>query len=94
MTNVTDIESVSEITNPVAYPPLSDAQIARLRSYGTPQTVNAGEVLYGPGDTTYDLIVTEDAIVEIVQPTSGPAHGWCVPSRTAANPASIRRHLK
>jgi thioredoxin reductase (NADPH) len=60
----------AEVTNPVAYPPLSDAQLARLRSYGTPQTVEAGEILYGPGDATYDLIVTEKAMVEIVQPAT------------------------
>jgi thioredoxin reductase (NADPH) len=49
---------------------LSAAQLARLRSYGTLQTVEAGEILYGPGDATYDLIVTEDAAVEIVQPAT------------------------
>ena len=32
--------------------------------------VKAGEVLYGPGDATYDLIVAEDATVEIVQPAT------------------------
>jgi thioredoxin reductase (NADPH) len=67
---VTGIESEREVGNPAAYPRLSDAQLARLRSYGTPQTVEAGEVLYGPGDATYDLIVTEDATVEIVQPAT------------------------
>jgi hypothetical protein len=45
---VTDIEFASEITNPAAYPQLSDAQIARLRSFGTPQTVQAGEVSMVP----------------------------------------------
>jgi thioredoxin reductase (NADPH) len=65
---VTGIESEREVINPVAYPRLSDAQLARLRSYGAAQTVEAGEVLYGPGDATYDLVVTEDATVEIVQP--------------------------
>ena len=45
----------------------------RLRSYGTPQTVVGGEVLYGPGDASYDLIVTEDATVEIVQPVTREA---------------------
>jgi len=35
--------------------------------------VEAGEVLYGPGDTTYDLIVSEDATVEIVQPATRDA---------------------
>jgi thioredoxin reductase (NADPH) len=52
---------------------LSDAQLARLRSYGTPQTVAPGDVLYGPGDASYDLIVTEDATVEIVQPVTREA---------------------
>jgi thioredoxin reductase (NADPH) len=62
-----------ESDNPVAFPRLSDAQLARLRAYGTPQTVEAGEVLYGPGDATYDLVVTEDATVEIVQPATRDA---------------------
>ena len=45
----------------VAYPRLRDAQLTRLRSYGTAHTVKAGEVLYGPGDATYDLTVGEGA---------------------------------
>ena len=52
---------------------MSDAQLARLRPYGTPQDVEAGEVLYGPGDATYDFIVIEDATVEIVQPATRDA---------------------
>lgn len=70
---MTDTESEREVTNPVAFPRLSDAQLARLRSYGTPQKVEVGEVLYSPGDATYDLIVTEDATVEIVQPPTRDA---------------------
>ena len=56
-----------------AFPQLTDAQFARLSSFGTPETVGAGEVLYGPGDPTYDLIVIEDATVEIVQPATRDA---------------------
>ena len=67
---MTGVESEREITNPVAFPGLSAAQLARLRAYGTPQTVEAGDVLYGPGDATYDLIVTDDTTVEIVQPAT------------------------
>jgi thioredoxin reductase (NADPH) len=52
---------------------LSAAQLARLRAYGRPQAVEAGEVLYGPGDVTYDLVVLEDATVEIVQPATRDA---------------------
>jgi thioredoxin reductase (NADPH) len=63
----------SEAEDPVAFPRLNEAQLARLRSYGTPQTVEAGEVLYGPGDATYDFVVVEDAAVEIVQPATRDA---------------------
>jgi thioredoxin reductase (NADPH) len=56
-----------------AFPGLTDGQFARLSSFGTPETVEAGQVLYGPGDPTYDLIVIEDATVEIVQPATRDA---------------------
>src|SRR5260370_8081242 len=62
------LESEGDVSNPVAFPRLSDAQLERLRSYGPPQTVEAGDVLYRPGDATYDLIVTADATVDIIQP--------------------------
>jgi thioredoxin reductase (NADPH) len=64
---VAGIESEYDVSDPVASPELSDAQLTRLRSYRTPQAVEAGDVLYGPRDATYDLIVTGDASVEIVQ---------------------------
>ena len=70
---MTGIESEPELQNPAVYPHLSDAELARLRSYGTPHTVVAGEVLYGPGDPTYDLILSEEATVEIVQPATRDA---------------------
>ena len=70
---MTGIESEPQVEDPVAFPELSDAQLARLSSYGTPETVEAGDVLYGPGDTTYDLVVLEDATVEIVQPATRDA---------------------
>jgi len=70
---VTGIESEREVGDPAAFPRLSAAQLARLRAYGRPQAVEAGEVLYGPGDVTYDLVVLEDATVEIVQPATRDA---------------------
>jgi thioredoxin reductase (NADPH) len=70
---VTGIESERAVGDPVAFPRLSVAQLARLRAYGRPQAVEAGEVLYGPGDMTYDLVVLEDATVEIVQPPTRDA---------------------
>ena len=56
-----------------AFPRLTEAQFARLTSFGAPETVEAGGILYGPGDPTYDLIVMEDATVEIVQPATRDA---------------------
>ena len=78
---MTSIESEREIDNPVAFPRVSDAQLARLRAYGTPQTVEAGEVLYGPGDATYDLVVTEDASRTTAPPegSSSSAAQWIQP---------------
>jgi thioredoxin reductase (NADPH) len=67
---MTSIDPELEANNPVAFPRLTEAQLARLRSCGTTRTVEAGEVLYGPGDAAYDLVVTEDATVEIVQPAT------------------------
>ena len=67
---MTDIQSEGE---GAAFPRLTEAQFTRLTSFGTPETVEAGEVLYGPGDPTYDLIVVEGATVEIVQPATRDA---------------------
>ena len=67
---MTDIEPEGE---GAAFPRLTEAQFTRLTSFGTPETVEAGEVLYGPGDPTYDLIVMEGATVEIVQPATRDA---------------------
>jgi thioredoxin reductase (NADPH) len=69
----TGIEVAREFSDPVAFPTLSSAQLVRLRTYGTEQSVEAGDILYGPGDPTYDLVVVEDATVEIVQPATRDA---------------------
>ncbi|MDP9226686.1 MAG: FAD-dependent oxidoreductase [Actinomycetota bacterium] len=67
---MTTIESEPPVGDETTRPPLSDAQLGRLRAYGTPQTVEAGDVLYGPGDPSYDLIVVDDAVLDIVQPAT------------------------
>jgi len=67
---VTSIETDDRPENSAATPRLSAEQLARLRAYGGAQTVDVGDVLYGPGDATYDLVVLEDATVEIVQPAT------------------------
>ena len=67
---MTSIETDDRPENSAATPRLSAEQLARLRAYGGAQTVDVGDVLYGPGDATYDLVVLEDATVEIVQPAT------------------------
>jgi thioredoxin reductase (NADPH) len=40
--------------------------MARLRAYGSPETVAAGDLLYQPGDDRYDLIVIESGRVDLL----------------------------
>ncbi|HTZ85513.1 MAG TPA: FAD-dependent oxidoreductase [Solirubrobacteraceae bacterium] len=51
----------------IAYPKLSPAALARLRSYGEPQDVEPGEVMFADGDPTYDLIFVQSGAVEVVR---------------------------
>ena len=55
-----------------AFPVLTDDQRARLRAYGAAEVVNAGDTLFRPGDLTYDLVLIEQGVVDIVStPTDG-----------------------
>jgi thioredoxin reductase (NADPH) len=46
------------------YFPLTDEQLATLRSYGATEQTSVGQVLATPGDLTYDLLVVLDGEVE------------------------------
>lgn len=50
------------------FPVLTDAQIARLRSIGQVRHVDAGEVLFQPGDVNVPFFVLLSGRMEIVQP--------------------------
>ncbi len=50
------------------FPVLTDAQIARLRSIGKVRHVDAGEVLFQPGDINVPFFVLLSGRMEIVQP--------------------------
>jgi thioredoxin reductase (NADPH) len=52
----------------VAFPNLTESQCVRLRAFGTPQTLNVGETLFKPGDITYDLVLIDTGVVDIVSP--------------------------
>lgn len=49
------------------FPVLSSRQLARLQSYGTPDDVEPGALVFHAGDREYDLVFVESAEVEIVR---------------------------
>src|ERR1700728_2390334 len=51
----------------VASPRLGDELFARLLSYGTPQEIDRGDVLFRPGDEDTDLIAVAQGSVEVVR---------------------------
>jgi len=51
-----------------AFPLLTPAQIERLRPHGKPRHVEAGEVLFEPGDSNVPVYVVLSGGLEIVQP--------------------------
>jgi thioredoxin reductase (NADPH) len=53
-----------------AFPVLTEDQRTRLRTYGTPEVVNVGDTLFRPGDLTYDLVLIEQGVVDIVSPAT------------------------
>jgi thioredoxin reductase (NADPH) len=54
-----------------AVPQLSEAQFDRMTAYGVARPVQVGEVVFGPGDVDYDLILVESGWIEIVSPATG-----------------------
>jgi thioredoxin reductase (NADPH) len=54
-----------------AIPQLSGAQFDRMTGYGLAQPVQVGDVVFGPGDVDYDLILVESGWIEIVSPATG-----------------------
>jgi thioredoxin reductase (NADPH) len=63
----------------VASPRLDDELFARLQSYGTPQEIHRGDVLFRPGDEDADLIVVARGSVEVVRTATAD-----VPAATVA----------
>src|SRR4051795_2734064 len=51
-----------------AFPILTAAQIHRIRPHGEVREVNAGDILFEPGDTDVPFFVLLSGAMEIVQP--------------------------
>jgi thioredoxin reductase (NADPH) len=54
-----------------AVPQLSGSQFDRMTAYGVAQPVQVGDVVFGPGDVDYDLILVESGWIEIISPATG-----------------------
>jgi thioredoxin reductase (NADPH) len=54
-----------------AVPQLSGPQFDRMAAYGAAQPVQVGDVVFGPGDVDYDLVLVESGWIEIVSPATG-----------------------
>jgi thioredoxin reductase (NADPH) len=54
-----------------AVPQLSAAQFERMAAYGVAQPVQVGDVVFGPGDVDYDLVLVESGWIEIISPAAG-----------------------
>jgi thioredoxin reductase (NADPH) len=54
-----------------ALPQLSGAQFDRMTAYGVARPVELGDIVFGPGDVDYDLILVESGWIEIVSPATG-----------------------
>src|SRR6185437_1181149 len=69
----------------LAFPGLTDDECTRLRAFGIPQTVNIGDTLFEPGDVTYDLVLIDEGVVDIVSaPTLGKPEALIVKHRAGA----------
>jgi thioredoxin reductase (NADPH) len=54
-----------------AVPQFSGAQFERMAAYGVAQPVQVGDVVFGPGDVDYDLVLVESGWIEIISPATG-----------------------
>jgi thioredoxin reductase (NADPH) len=62
------------VDNEVAFPTLTDADLAVLRGWGTCRPTARGEYLYREGDGTYDFYVVLSGEVEVVARSDGEEH--------------------
>ena len=57
--------------DPALFPKLTDAQVQMLSRHGEVRPIEAGEVLWGRGESSYDVMVVLDGLVAVVM-NSGP----------------------
>jgi len=65
--------AAAPVQSDVAFPRLSEAQLAAVAAAGTPRELIAGETLSAPGDMDYDLVVVLSGRVAILDGAGTPA---------------------
>jgi thioredoxin reductase (NADPH) len=58
------------MTESAAFPLLSPDQVDRLRAYGLARPVEAGELIFVAGDSTYDLVLIDEGSIDLVRPAN------------------------
>jgi thioredoxin reductase (NADPH) len=63
--------SASGSEDPVAWPVLSASELADLATFATERATEAGQLLFGAGDASYDLFVVLEGEAQVVRPDDG-----------------------
>src|SRR5204863_1272333 len=71
MTSAQQDEQFYRDTESIAFPKLSDEQLALLEPLGKRRTVHRGEILYKAGQREFDLIITLGGEVEVFETRDG-----------------------
>ena len=66
MTSLESLTATTPLDQPPTFP-LSPTQLERIRVYGTEERVDAGDVLYSPGDEDWGMFVVLEGRIDIVE---------------------------
>jgi thioredoxin reductase (NADPH) len=64
--------AAAPVQSDVAFPRLSEAQLAAVRAAGEPRELRAGETLFAPGDMDFDLVVVLSGRVAVLDGAGTP----------------------
>src|SRR3974390_225019 len=63
---LTDSPPLLDDDDPALFPKLTDAQVQMLSRYGEVRPIEAGDVLWGQGESSYDVMVVLEGLVSVV----------------------------
>ena len=90
-----DVTVTRAPANTKTRPVLTPALMARLRAYGSPERVGAGDLIYQADDDNYDLILIESGRVDLLcEPATGQAPSLIAEMGPGDLKSAIGRHAK